>query len=148
MLTATCVRHHAIVKGLIDATCVLLQAEAASKHAHIGEAFVQYVLCEVTDKGLQTGMDYQRYMGYLHSAQKWSVQLADFPKAQTQQDGFSCGLYVLGYAYCLAAGVPLNRCGVQPATVNHCRAGLMQLIFDGECAVLVSFQAHAGHATC
>jgi hypothetical protein len=113
--------------------CCLLQAEKARAHAHIGEAFVQYVVCEVTEKGLQTGMDHQRYMGYLPGAQRWTVQLANFPEAQRQKDGCSCGLYVLGYAYCLATGVPLNQCGVHPGTVNHCRAGLMQLMFDGEC---------------
>lgn len=60
------------------------------------------------------------------STASWPVLYpADIPM---QTDDHSCGVYAMVFAECLAAGYPLQQCGISSATAVHARARLLHFL--------------------
>jgi Ulp1 family protease len=68
----------------------------------------------------------------------------DIPK---QTDGFSCGVYAVVFARCLAAGFPLASCRISAGTAQKARVhivySIMQVRMAVECYALHCARAYA-----
>lgn len=85
----------------------------------------------------------------MEAQEKWGISLdtrtwrrlylkphVDIP---AQTDGFSCGVYAVVFARCLAAGFPLASCGISAGTAQKARVhivySIMQVRVAAGCAL-------------
>lgn len=91
------------------------------KRGHIAQqvvgAMAEYIAAEAMNK-----------LGECWDTRSWQVLFpgpADIPQ---QPDDSSCGVYILTFAACLAAGVPLSLCDLTAENLVAARASLMAKI--------------------
>jgi hypothetical protein len=107
------------------------------KHSHLPLLSLLCVAQDLRRDGIVDAMaayvrmEFQEKHGISLDTRSWRrLHLVPGVDIPAQTDSFSCGVYAVVFAHCLAAGFPLASCGISAGTAQAARAHIVHDIMQ------------------